>query len=110
MAVGDIDGVHGVKAGADFGDGIFVVDDPESVLYTVVGGDIDQWLGFSDVRQNRIHVRLRFVGQQHRAGLSVQRFDLAHTIIFLGRTGVFMFTDAVGIVIGDRGGSDQANL
>jgi hypothetical protein len=110
VAVGDVEVGHGADHGADARDCRFVVDQPDGVLDAVVGGEVgdrragggsgDQLLGLVAVR----------VGEQDRAGLRVERLDLAHAVVFLVRAGEFVLADAVAVVVGDRGGGDQAGL
>ena len=76
----------------------------------VIGGDVgdrragrgggDQLLGFVAVR----------VRKQDRAGLGVERLDLANAVVFLVHAGEFVLADAIGIVVGDRRGGDQTGL
>ena len=60
--------------------------------------------------QDVVHFARLRIGDHDRPGLGVQRVDLAHAVRFLVGLGVLVLADAVGVVLGDRGGGDQAGL
>ena len=101
VAVGDVEVGHGADHRADARDGRFVVDQPDSVLDAVIGGQVgnrragggigDQFFGLVAVR----------VGEQDRAGLRVECLNLADAVVFLVRAGEFVLADAIGVVVGD---------
>ena len=109
VAVGDVERVHGIEFLADGGDGRRLGNGPGSVAYAV-GDDIGYWLAIRRCSDQCINDGGLRVGQQHRAGLCVERFDLANAIVFLVRAREFVLADAVGVVIGDRGGSNEPGL
>jgi hypothetical protein len=50
------------------------------------------------------------IGEQHRAGLGVQRLDLAHAVVFLVGARELVLADAVAVVVGHARRSHDAGL
>ena len=50
------------------------------------------------------------IGQEHRAGLRVERFNVAHAVVFLVRAGELVLLDDVLQVFLDARGGDEADL
>ena len=103
MAVGDVDRRQGVEGAAELADGRIVGDHPELVAHAVVGGDVDLPRAGGRLRQQGVDLRRVRVADHHRAGLRVDRLDLAHAVVFLQRRGQLVLADAVGGVVGERG-------
>ena len=109
VTVGDVERMHGVESRGQTGLGIAVANGPERVPNAVQPG-----VGVRCARRGGGNEGVDFgrgrVDQQHRTGLGVERVDLAHAVVFLVRTGEFVFADAVGVVIGHARGGDQPGL
>ena len=80
------------------------------MLHAIVGGDIHLRRRLRNLVHDRIHRGGAAIGQKHRAGLGVQRLNLAHAVVFLVGAGEFVLADAVAVVIGNRGRSHDAGL
>ena len=110
MAVGDVDRRQGIEGAAELADGRVVGDHPELVAHAVVGGDVDLRRAGGRLRQQRVDRRRVRVADHHRAGLRVDRLDLADAVVFLHRRRQLVLADAVGGVVGERGGGGEAGL
>ena len=110
VTIGDVERRHGAEDLADLRQACRLLDDPDRVPDAVIrrhignrhalGSQCDQPLGRRAVR----------VGKQHRPGLCIERLDLAYPVVFLVRPGELVLADAVALVGGDRGSSDQPRL
>ena len=60
--------------------------------------------------QHGVDLRRRRIGEHDRPGLRVDRLDLAHAVVFLGRRGVLVLADAILRISGDRGHRREAGL
>ena len=110
MAVGDVDRRQGIEGAGELVDGRVVGDHPELVAHAVVGGDVDLRLAGGGLRQHGVDLRRVRVADHHRAGLRIDRLDLAHAVVFLHRRGQLVLADAVGGVVGERGDGGEAGL
>ena len=76
----------------------------------IVGGQVgDGGAGCGLGKQALGFIAVR-VGKQRRAGLGIERFNLAHAVVFLVRPREFMLADAVAVVMRHRCGDDQPRL
>jgi hypothetical protein len=102
MAVGDIERRQGIDGAGQRRDGLIVADHPELVPNAVIGGDVECRRGVRSAREHGVDLRRRRVAEHDRPGLRVDRFDLAHPVVFLGRRGVLVAADAIAGVVGER--------
>ena len=102
MAVGDIERRQGIDRAGQRRDGFVVADHPELVPHAVIGGDVECRIAGRGAREHGVDLRRRRVAEHDRAGLRVDRFDLAHPVVFLGRRGVLVAADAIAGVVGER--------
>ena len=80
------------------------------MAHAVVGGDVDRGLAGRGARQHRVDLAARSGSQHDRAGLRVDRLDLAYPVVFLGRRRQFVLADAVAGVVGKRGDRRETGL
>ena len=110
MAVGNIERGQSVDSARECRDRRFVLDQPELVAHAVVGCDIDCGSFRSGAGEQRVdRWRLR-IGEHDRAGLRVDRLDLAHAVVFLHRRRQLVLADAVLGVGAERGHRGEAGL
>ena len=109
VAVGDIERGHGVERCGDARLDRGVADHPQGVAHAVEFG-----IGIRRAGRRRsqdgVDLGRGRVGQQHRAGLGVERVDLAHAVVFLVGAGELVLADAVGVVVRHRSGGHDAGL
>ena len=101
VAVSNVKARHGINRCTNTCHRVTVIDQPDCVLNAVIGGQVSDWCTRrrgGNQAFNFVTVRVR---HQDRAGLRVERLDLAYPVVFLVRAREFMFTNAVGVVIGD---------
>ena len=110
MAVGDIERGQGVDGARERGDRRLVVDHPELVAHAVVRGDVDRRSCRGGAREQGVDRRRRRIGQHDRAGLRVDRLDLAHAVVFLHRRRQLVLADAVLGVSRNRRDRREAGL
>ena len=110
MAVGNIKRGQGVDGARERGDRRIVVDHPELMAHAVVRGDVDRGVVGRSALQYCVDLRRGRISQHHRAGLRIDRFDLADPIVFLGDGGQLMLADAIAGVGGDRRDRREAGL
>ena len=82
----------------------------ERVAHAVGGGEIDLRRVRGPVRDERVELRLRAVGEKNRAGLRVERLDVPHAVVLLVLPGQFVLLDDAAQVFLATGGGDQAGL
>ena len=102
MAVGDIERRQGIDRAGQRRDGCVVADHPELVAHAVIGGDVERRRGVRSAREHGVDLRRRRIAEHDRAGLRIDRFDLAHAVVFLGRRRVLVPADAIAGVVGER--------
>ena len=79
---------------------------------TVLGSDVDVDVGGGggDAREHGVHVRGGGIAHHHRAGLGVDRLDLADTVVLFHGGRVLVLADSVGRVISNRSDRGKAGL
>jgi hypothetical protein len=80
------------------------------MAHAVVGGDVHRRLGGRGLGEHGVDVGRGRIGDHHRAGLGVDRLDLAHAVVLLHRGGQLVLADAVGAIVRDRCGRGEAGL
>ena len=95
MAVSDIERGQSIDSARERRDRRLVVDHPELVAYAVVGGDVDRRLFRRGAREQAVDPGRIRIGQHDRAGLRIDRLDLAHAVVFLRRRRQLVLADAV---------------
>ena len=110
MAVGDIERRQGLDRAGQRRDGLFVADHPELMAHAVIGSDVDDRRAGGGALEQGVDRRRRRIGEHHRAGLRVDRLDLAHAVVLLGRRRVLVLADAILRVSGDRGDRREAGF
>ena len=110
MAVGNIKCRQRVDGARERRDRRVVASHPELMAHAVIGGNVDSRLAGGGARQHGIDLRRRRISQHDRAGLGIDRFDLADAIVFLGDRRQFVLADAIAGVSGDRRHRGKAGL
>ena len=110
MAVGDIERAHGLEGTCKLADRAAVGNHPELVHDVVVGRHGHVRIALGGALQQPVDLRGVRIGHHHRAGLGVERLDLAHAVGFLGRRGEFVPADAPVLVTGERHHAGEAGL
>ena len=83
---------------------------PRRVTHAIFAGEIHGGRIGGLARDKFIERRDGAIRQKHRAGLRVERLDVAHAVVFLVHAGQLVFFDDVGQIFLTACGGDEAGL
>src|SRR5437762_1484131 len=95
MAVRDIEIWNFRKLRFDLLNGFLISNGPRRMTHAIGGGEIDVGLSGGDFREKSIENGNGAVSEKNRTGLRVERFDMAHAVVFFVRAGEFVLSDSI---------------
>ena len=110
MSVADIERRQGIDRARQRCDGRFVINHPKLVAHAVVGGGVNVGRALGRACQQGIDLRGGGIGQHDRAGLRIDRLDLANAVVFLDGGRVLVLADTVAVVVGNGGDCGKPGL
>ena len=110
MAVGDVQVGNPRKLRFDEFEFVRLPNRPGHMPHAVPGREINLRLAGGLFRDEFVQGTGGRIGQEHRAGLRVQRLDVPHAVVLLVHARQLVFPDDAALVFLATGGGDEAGL